>query len=86
MNPNFNQYHADNPMVYELILKYARQAKRAGHAHYSLRAILHRIRWHMNVQTKDNQGFQINNNYSQDYAMKVMEENPDLEGFFRLRF
>ena len=86
MNKRFKQYHADNPIVYKLILRFSRQAKDAGHTHYSMRAIMHRLRWHLNVETKDPDGFKINNNYSQDYAMKVMEENPDLEGFFRLRF
>lgn len=86
VNSGFSQYHADNPAVYDLILMFSRQAKAAGHHRYSMRAIMHRIRWHLNVDTNDPDGFKINNNYSQDYSMKVMDEHPEFLGFFKLRF
>lgn len=86
MNANFNQYHNDNPDVYRMIVFFANQARLAGHSRYSMRAIMHRIRWHMNVETRDPDGFKINNNYSQDYSMKVMEEHPEFKEFFKLRF
>lgn len=86
MSKSFAQYHHDNPQVYALIIKYAREIRAAGHQHYSIRAILHRIRWHVDVVTKDPDGFKISNCYSRDYAIKLMLEYPiEFAGFFRLR-
>ena len=85
MNTNFHQYHSDNPHVYDKILELSHRARAAGRKEYSMRAIFHLLRWHYNVETQGDE-FKINNNYSQDYALKVMEENPELRGFFKMRF
>ena len=47
--------------------------------------MIHRIRWHIDVETEAPDGFKINNNFSPFYARLWMVENPEREGFFRLR-
>lgn len=81
----FQQYHAANPHIYLLIEQYATEARNAGFQHYSMRAIMHRIRWHMNITTQDPDGFKIGNNYSRDYSIKFMNEHPSFTGFFRIK-
>jgi len=81
----FSEYDKENPHVYEAFKRFAYQARRVGHKHYSARGIFHRMRWHMAVETKDDLGFKINNNYSRDYTLKLIEEDPSFKGFFRTR-
>ena len=82
---SFKQYHEQNPTIYKLFKRFAVQARNAGFKHYSARGIFHRMRWHMNVDTKDPDGFKINNNYSKDYTLMLIEEDPSFKGFFRTR-
>ena len=48
----FNQYHKDNPHVYDLVVQYAKQAIDAGYDHYSIVTIANRIRWHTEIETR----------------------------------
>jgi len=80
----FDQYHAANPLVYELFRKFALMAKAAGHSHYSARAIYHRMRWHVDIETRGDE-FKLNNNYSSRYARLLIREHPEFDGFFETR-
>ena len=46
----FLAFHLDNPLVYELLVRFSRQVKQAGFNRYSMDAIYHRVRWHMNLR------------------------------------
>lgn len=81
----FNVYHAENPHVYALFLKYAREVKSKGYDRFSAKAIFERLRWHLNFETKSNDTFKLNNSYTAYYARKAMDENKDLDSFFQLR-
>lgn len=81
----FVAYHAANPHVYEVFKKFASDAIQAGLAKYSARAIVHRIRWHFDVETARTDDFKINNNHSPFYARLFLEEHPQHAGFFELR-
>ncbi len=85
LDEKFFQYHNDNPHVLKLFLNYARQVKDVGFQHYGFHTIMHRVRWHLNVETKDSEGYKMNNNYSSRYARLLVKENPEFEGFFRNR-
>lgn len=80
----FIQYHNDNPHIYALFVKYAKQAHNAGYMHYSANAIFERIRWHVDVETRGDQ-FKMNNNYRALYARMAMKDYPELRDFFRTR-
>ena len=81
----FEAFHSKNPRLYRLFKQFARDIKRAGYEHYSADAILHRVRWHVDIETRGGDGYSINNNYSSRYARKLMDECPEFAGFFRLR-
>lgn len=82
----FSEYDAANPEIYRLFKKFSVMAYNAGFRHYSARGIFHRLRWHAYIdKSVDQDGFKINNNYSKDYAQKLMNEDPRFVGFFRMR-
>jgi len=79
----------DNPVgipdhICELYEILAFQVQRAGHQHYSARAILHQIRWHHQIERGDIH-FKVNNNYSARLARWFMRKHPHMDGFFEIR-
>jgi hypothetical protein len=81
----FEKFHAENPHIYHYFVLYARQAKAAGYEHYGCHAIMQRVRWHMEIETRSDDGFKINNDFSSRYARRIMEQEPDLKCFFVTR-
>lgn len=81
----FLEFHEANPQVWDLFVRYTFEVIRAGQRHYSADAILHRIRWHVNIETKNTDGFKINNNWSAYLARMFMQRFPHHRGFFRTR-
>lgn len=57
---------------------------RNGFERYSADAILHRIRWEMQVE-RGNRGFKADNNWSAPLARWFMARNPFCGKFFELR-
>lgn len=55
-----------------------------GFARYSADAILHRARWHWQVERGD-RGFKINNDWAAPLARWFIKRNPQAGGFFELR-
>jgi len=80
----FEMFHEYNPHVYDLLLDYALTVKRAGRK-VGMKAIFERLRWDYLVHTNSNSGFKLNNNYTSLYARKLMDNEPELEGFFETR-
>jgi len=81
----WKKFHFANPKVWNLFQVFAYQAIDAGHDRYSADAILHRIRWHVTVETKDESGFKINNNHSAYFARLFSHAYPNHAGFFETR-
>jgi hypothetical protein len=67
-----------------LFESYALQAVKAGVARYSADAILHRIRWHHQVE-KGNRDWKANNNWTSALARWFIAKHPDKAGFFETR-
>lgn len=80
----FDEFHEANPEVWDLFKKYTFEVLRAGHKHYSSKAIVERIRWHTDIETKGG-GFKVNNNFTQFYARLFMHTYPKHADFFRTR-
>ena len=51
---------------------------------YSARAILHRIRWHFQID-RGRRGFKCNNNWTADMARWFIKRHPESPKFFGLR-
>jgi len=83
----FWEFHRRNPEIYRRLRSMARQAKASGKDKYSMRAIWEVLRWRMNVQSTDVHQtlFRLNDHYPPYYARLLMQQEPDLEGFFETR-
>lgn len=80
----FERFDADNPKVYQLFKRFAAEARAAGHKRYSSDAILHRIRWHVSVETIGCE-FKINDHFSSRFARKLIGDDASFAEFFELR-
>lgn len=73
-----------NLHIWKLFERFTFEAIRAGHAHYSADAIVHRIRWHTSVETQGDE-FKVNNDYVAGLARLWAEAHPKHAAFFRTR-
>lgn len=80
----FWQFHCENPHVYDLLVKLARDVKARGKGSYGMKAIYERARWFYNIEKGDRE-FKLNNNFTAYYARLIMENEPDLQDFFETR-
>lgn len=81
---DFETYHKRNPGIYKLFRQFALEAKRKGFQRYSAKGIFELIRWHTAEGSKTGQ-YKVDNNYHAEYARKLMLEEPEFRGFFRIR-
>jgi hypothetical protein len=79
----FEKFHEENPHIYDLLVELAKEAKEA-HACYGIGGLFEVLRWNKTVKTKD-KSFKLNNNHRAHYARLIMEQEPDLKGFFNTR-
>jgi len=70
--------------VCHLFEKLALQVWDAGFERYSARAILHRIRWHYDIEKGDRE-FKANNNWTPALARWFMARHPECGDFFKIR-
>lgn len=71
--------------VCDLFEKFAFEAKRSGMTRFSSDAILHRIRWYVNIE-KGNRDFKCNNNWTATLSRWLMMKYPiEMNGFFETR-
>lgn len=81
----FWRFHRANPRVYELLVRYARQAVAAGRGHFGIRMIWERLRWYVLVETQDPTGIKLNDHFHSRYARLVMLQEDDLGHLFETR-
>jgi hypothetical protein len=70
--------------VARLFEEYALAVVRSGMPHFSSDAILHRIRWNMQVE-RGHRDFKCNNNWTAALARWFMQRHPLHAGFFETR-
>lgn len=80
----FSEFHRENPDVYRELVKLARKLRDRGHAHYGIGALFEVVRFHRALETTD-AVYKLNNNHRSRYARLIMEQEPDLRGFFETR-
>ena len=82
----FTVFHRENPQIWQLFKKFALQAAESR-THYSARTIIHRVRWHVDVDTVDTDGLgvKINNDFSPYYARMFELAYPQYAGLFERR-
>jgi len=80
----FLAFHAANPHVYDVLVKYTRQAKASGLSKVGLSTLIGRARWYLQVETTQPDGFRINDHTGPYYARLIMTREDDLDGMFDL--
>ena len=67
----FKAFHEKYPQVYQLFEKFSIQLIEAGHKTLGSKMIIERIRWEYVTNSKDDEGFKINNNFTCYYSRTV---------------
>ena len=80
----FENFHEENPVVWDLFQQFALAAIERGSKHYSSNAIFERIRWHIEIETEGS-NVKLNNNFRAYYARMFHLAKPQYDGFFRNR-
>ena len=78
------EWHKKNPQVWQKFEEYTLQAIASGRKNYSQWAIINRIRWNAEVETKGGD-FKISNDYISFYARLFHVRYPQYEGFFKTK-
>lgn len=85
ISSQFDQFHTDNPQVYRILVRLARQwVKGTGRYKLGIGALYERARWEIAINTSD-PDYKINNNFRAFYARLIMYREVDLAGLFDLR-
>jgi len=77
-------FHKANRHVYRLFCVFADRVAQVRDS-YSARAIFHRVRWEVDIETVSDDMLKINNDFSPYYARMYLATHPDTEKFFQLR-
>lgn len=80
----FDEFHALNPHVARRLAEMALQEKRRGWQWGSIDMLCHALRRDYRLQTTGDD-FKINNNFTALYARLLMDQWPELQGFFETR-
>lgn len=81
----FEDFHRNNPHVYRLLVRFARELRDSGMTKSGIRMVWERMRWEMTVKVYDHAKFKLNNNYTSRYVRLIMQQEEDLNGFFEVR-
>ncbi len=79
----FWAFHEENPHVYVLFDRFAREAA-VRHPRIAVSLVIERIRWETVVVTRGDD-FKINNNFRAYYARLWMREHPEFGELFETR-
>lgn len=84
IDDRFYWFHALNPSVYEALKQLALDAKRRGVKRYGMKALFEVLRYSHTLRTLSDD-FKLNNDFTSRYARMLMENEPELKGFFEKR-
>lgn len=83
LDERFLEFHEANPDVYAELVKLCRNVKSRGRERWSINAAFEVLRY-SRLQTRGDE-FKLNNSHRALYARLIMENEPDLDGFFETR-
>ena len=82
----FEIFHRDFPEVYRWLVARARLEKARGHKVWSMKLLYNQCRWEFrSSRTPDDGEYKFPDEFHSRYARLIMEQEPDLKGFFILR-
>lgn len=81
----FEDFHLQHPNVYLLFEKFAVALIAKGHKKLGAKMIIERIRWEYATNSKDDQGFKINNDFTAHYSRMFIRNHPQYKEYFEFR-
>lgn len=82
----FEAFHAENPHVYQVLVRLAREWVAAtDRRKLGVKTLYERARWEIAVDTRD-ADYRLNNNYTPFYARLIMWQERDLCDMFDMRW
>lgn len=81
----FEAFHAANPHVAETLAQMALELRRRGWKRYGIAALWEVLRFQRAMQTDSNEPYKLNNDFRALYARLLMQQYPELDGFFEIR-
>jgi hypothetical protein len=85
IDERFEVWLAENPEAWAVIRRFAYEALRSGRNRFGIRAIMERVRWHINIETNGDETFKLNNDYNSRMARKLIAEEPRFDELFETR-
>ena len=79
------EFHKHNPKVWDTLADLALTMRRSGRKQYAIKILFNVMRWHHDLNTVDDTPFKLNDGYQAWYSRKIMQDIPELDGFFKLR-
>jgi hypothetical protein len=81
----FESFHQHNEHVYGRLVQLALDLRKKGVVRYGIQGLIEIVRYERVMQTTGDDGFKINNDFGSRYARLIMQNHPDLDGFFETR-
>jgi hypothetical protein len=80
----FEAFDREHPEIFESLVTMAFDLRKRGFHRYGLKSLFERLRWHFQVERGD-EDWKLNNIYTSRYVRKMIQEYPELDGFFETR-
>ena len=84
IDARFQAFHQQNPHVFALLVRLAREAQQRGARRIGAKALMERARWDLALETSGDE-YRLNNDYTSRYARLIADTHPDLAGLFQFR-
>jgi len=81
----YEAFHKRHPEVLVQLVAFTFEVYRKGFQHYGIRTIWERMRWHFQIDKDQGEEFKLNDHYVSRYARRIMQDYPELDGFFEIR-
>jgi len=88
MNPRFvrfDRFHTKNPHIYERLREMSLALLAKGYKHWGMRNLWEKLRYDLAVETEGASDFRLNDHFPPFYARLLMQQCPELQGFFETR-
>lgn len=83
---NFEKFDAQNPHIYDELVKLAREMRsKRNDCVIGISLLYDVLRWNSMIKTDSDDEFKMSDNYKPFYARKIMDNESDLEGMFRTK-
>src|SRR5690349_11750004 len=81
----FEAFDQRHPEVYQYLEQQCFELRARGWKHFGIKCLYERTRFYFSVEQDMRENYKLNNNYPSRYVRLLIENHPELEGFFELR-